>query len=157
MIKVNSLFGHQGPCKPSNYHNLYIGIIIFPHIDNTQSIANNYISTNSLDWNRATHNQGLTSSPWQHVLIGHVLHKHSMWERYCYPHKSLWVTCALTARSFFVLIADHKAHSSKLFHGRKKAHALLLSPDNSTRAGVNSGIGIDTNSNSRNWNWKELN
>ena len=43
---VNSLFGdsgHQGPCspyKPCN-HGLYIGIIIFPHIDNTQYTGRN--------------------------------------------------------------------------------------------------------------------
>ena len=38
-IKFICLFenrGHRGPYKPSN-HNLYIGIIIFPHIDNPQS------------------------------------------------------------------------------------------------------------------------
>ena len=37
--KFNRLLGdigHRGPCKPSN-HDLYIKIIIFPHIDNTQS------------------------------------------------------------------------------------------------------------------------
>ena len=35
--------GHQGPYspyKPFN-HNLYIGIIIFPHIDNPQSTGHN--------------------------------------------------------------------------------------------------------------------
>ena len=43
VIKFNGLFrdsGHRGPCspyRPCNY-NLYIGIIIFPHIDNTPSI-----------------------------------------------------------------------------------------------------------------------
>ena len=33
--------GQQGPCEPYNpwYHNLYIGLIIFPHIDNTESTA----------------------------------------------------------------------------------------------------------------------
>ena len=41
VIKFNGLFGYSGhrgpysPYKPCN-HNLYIGIIIFPHIDNTQ-------------------------------------------------------------------------------------------------------------------------
>ena len=40
-VKFNGLFrdiGHQGPCGPYKLcnHNLYIGIIIFPHIDNTQ-------------------------------------------------------------------------------------------------------------------------
>ena len=45
-IKFIGLFedrGHQGPYspyKPFN-HNLYIGIIIFPHIDNPQSIGYN--------------------------------------------------------------------------------------------------------------------
>ena len=32
--------GHRGPYKPFN-HNLYIGIIIFPHIDNPQSTGYN--------------------------------------------------------------------------------------------------------------------
>ena len=46
VIKFNSLFGdsgHQGPYsphKPCNY-SLYIGIIIFPHIDNAQSTGYN--------------------------------------------------------------------------------------------------------------------
>ena len=46
-IKFISLFenrGHRGsysPYKPFN-HNLYIGIIIFPHIDNPQSTGYNY-------------------------------------------------------------------------------------------------------------------
>ena len=38
-MKFIGLFGdrgHCGPHKPCN-HNLYIGIIIFPHIDNPQS------------------------------------------------------------------------------------------------------------------------
>ena len=45
-IKFISLFGdrgHRGPYsqyKPCN-HNLYIGIIIFPHIDNPQSTGYN--------------------------------------------------------------------------------------------------------------------
>ena len=45
-IKFIGLFGdrgHQGPLspyKPCN-HNLYIGIIIFPHIDNPQSTGYN--------------------------------------------------------------------------------------------------------------------
>ena len=45
-IKFIGLFenrGHRGPCspyKPFN-HNLYIGIIIFPHIDNPQSTGYN--------------------------------------------------------------------------------------------------------------------
>ena len=45
-IKFISLFGdrgHRGPYstyKPCN-HNLYIGIIIFPHIDNQQSTGDN--------------------------------------------------------------------------------------------------------------------
>ena len=42
-IKFIGLFGyivHQGPYKPCN-HNLYIGIIIFPHIDNPQSTGYN--------------------------------------------------------------------------------------------------------------------
>ena len=42
-IKFISLFedrGHRGPYKPFN-HNLYIGIIIFPHIDNPQSTGYN--------------------------------------------------------------------------------------------------------------------
>ena len=41
-IKFISLFGdrgHRGPYSPYKLcnHNLYIGIIIFPHIDNPQS------------------------------------------------------------------------------------------------------------------------
>ena len=39
VIKFNSLLGTADPCSPyklCNY-NLYIGIIIFPHIVNTQS------------------------------------------------------------------------------------------------------------------------
>ena len=45
-IKFFGLFGDRGhrgphsPYKPCN-HNLYIGIIIFPHIDNPQSTGNN--------------------------------------------------------------------------------------------------------------------
>ena len=45
-IKFNSLSGDSGqrgpysPYKPCN-HSLYIGIIIFPHIDNTQSTDHN--------------------------------------------------------------------------------------------------------------------
>ena len=42
-IKFIGLFedrGHRGPYKPFN-HNLYIGIIIFPHIDNSQSTGYN--------------------------------------------------------------------------------------------------------------------
>ena len=41
VIHFNGLFGDSGhrgpwsPYKPCN-HNLYIGIVIFPHIDNTQ-------------------------------------------------------------------------------------------------------------------------
>ena len=48
MIKFNNFFRdseHQGPyspCKPCN-HSLYNGIIIFPHIDNTQSGGRNQI------------------------------------------------------------------------------------------------------------------
>ena len=47
MIKFNSFFGDSGqrdpysPYKPCN-HRLYIGIIIFPHIDNAQSRATIY-------------------------------------------------------------------------------------------------------------------
>ena len=46
VIKFNSLSedsgqcGPYGPYKPCN-HNLYIGIITFPHIDNTQSTGHN--------------------------------------------------------------------------------------------------------------------
>ena len=46
VIKFNGLSGDSGqrcpysPCKPCN-HSLYIGIIIFPHIDNTQSRGHN--------------------------------------------------------------------------------------------------------------------
>ena len=43
MIKFNSLLGdgrHRGPYKPCN-HSLYIAIIIFPHIDTTQSVGHN--------------------------------------------------------------------------------------------------------------------
>ena len=42
-IKFIGLFGdrgHRGPYKQCN-HNLYIGIIIFPHIDNPQSTGYN--------------------------------------------------------------------------------------------------------------------
>ena len=42
-IKFIGLFGdrgHRGPYKPCN-HNLYIGIIIFPHIDNPRSTGYN--------------------------------------------------------------------------------------------------------------------
>ena len=42
-IKFIGLFedrGHRGPYSPFN-HNLYIGIIIFPHIDNPQSTGYN--------------------------------------------------------------------------------------------------------------------
>ena len=45
-IKFIGLFGDRGqqgpyqPYKPCN-HNLYIGIIIFPHIDNAQSTGYN--------------------------------------------------------------------------------------------------------------------
>ena len=52
-IKFIGLFGdrgHQGPYspyKPCN-HNLYIGIIIFPHIDNPQSKGYN--------WSKKKHN-----------------------------------------------------------------------------------------------------
>ena len=45
-IKFIGLFedrGHQGPYSPYKLfnHNLYIGIIIFPHIDNPQSTGYN--------------------------------------------------------------------------------------------------------------------
>ena len=45
-IKFISLFedrGHRGPYSPYKLfnHNLYIGIIIFPHIDNPQSTGYN--------------------------------------------------------------------------------------------------------------------
>ena len=45
-IKFIGLFedrGHRGPYSPYEpfNHNLYIGIIIFPHIDNTQSTGYN--------------------------------------------------------------------------------------------------------------------
>ena len=48
---IISLFldsGHWGPCSPNKQcnHNLYIGIIIFPHIDNTQSTGYNWIKKN---------------------------------------------------------------------------------------------------------------
>ena len=35
--------GHRGPCSPYKlcHHNLYIGITIFPHIDNTQYTGHN--------------------------------------------------------------------------------------------------------------------
>ena len=42
-IKFISLFGdreHQGPYKLCN-HNIYIGIIVFPHIDDPQSTGYN--------------------------------------------------------------------------------------------------------------------
>ena len=46
-IKIIGLFGdrgHRGPYTPykSCNHNLYIGIIIFPHIDNPQSTGYNH-------------------------------------------------------------------------------------------------------------------
>ena len=44
-IKFNGLSGdtgQQGPYKPCNY-NLYIGTIICPHIDNTQSAGHNQL------------------------------------------------------------------------------------------------------------------
>ena len=46
VIKFNSLSGdsrQQGPYSPYKLcnHSLYIGIIIFPHIDNTQSTGHN--------------------------------------------------------------------------------------------------------------------
>ena len=43
VIKFNGLSGdsgQRGPYNPCN-HSLYIGIIIFPHIDNTQSTSHN--------------------------------------------------------------------------------------------------------------------
>ena len=41
MIKFNNFFlGHHGTYKPYK-HNLYIEIIIFPLIDNTQSTGHN--------------------------------------------------------------------------------------------------------------------
>ena len=48
VIKFNGLSGDNGPRGPfSSYkpcnHSLYIGIIIFPHIDNTQSTGHNYL------------------------------------------------------------------------------------------------------------------
>ena len=45
VIKFNGLSGDSeqwGPYKPCN-HNLYIGIIIFPHIDNPQSTGHNLL------------------------------------------------------------------------------------------------------------------
>ena len=48
VIKFNGLSGDSGqrgpysPYKPCN-HSLYIGIIIFPHIDNPQSTGHNLL------------------------------------------------------------------------------------------------------------------
>ena len=45
VIKFNRLFGNSGqpgPYKSSN-HSLYIGIIIFPHINNPQSTGHNLL------------------------------------------------------------------------------------------------------------------
>ena len=53
VIKFNGLSGDSGhrgpysPYKPYN-HSLYIGIIIFPHIDNTQSTDHNELKKKEL-------------------------------------------------------------------------------------------------------------
>ena len=46
-MKFNDLFGdsgHQGPRSPHKLcnHSLHIGIIILPHIDNTQAAGHNW-------------------------------------------------------------------------------------------------------------------
>ena len=52
-IKFIGLFGdrgHRGPYSPYKpcYHNLYIEIIIFPHIDNPQSIGCNWLKKKTI-------------------------------------------------------------------------------------------------------------
>ena len=49
VIKFNGLFwdsGHWGPCSQYKLcnHNLYVGVIIFPHRDNTQHISQKHVN-----------------------------------------------------------------------------------------------------------------
>ena len=59
VVKFTSLLsddGCRGLCNPYKpcYHNLYTGIIIFPHIDNTQSKGHNLTKLNlrKIDWKK---------------------------------------------------------------------------------------------------------